>query len=55
MTKTKPQQKLVSITPVAGQRLVINLKDLKWTMTAEWAGLLVIDFTDKAPPKKAMK
>lgn len=55
MTKTKPTQKLLSITPVAGQRLVINLKDLKWTLDAQWAGLLVIDFTDKAPPKRGVK
>jgi len=55
MTKTKPTQKLISITPVAGQRLVINLKDLKWTLDAQWPMLLVIDFTDKVPPKRGVK
>jgi len=55
MSKTKPTQKLISITPVAGQRLVINLKDLKWTLDAQWPMLLVIDFTDKVPPKRGLK
>ena len=47
MSRMKPPQTLVSITPVAGQRLVIRTDDLKYSIDRTWHNLIIIDFSEK--------
>ena len=47
MSRSKPRELLISITPVAGQRVIINCAELRYTLDQTWPDLLIIDFTKK--------